>query len=354
MENYTAKKLMNQGVQGMIVKHLTPKGAERFRRCGNWIEFFECKDAAKRKVHDAEFCKHRFCPMCMWRLAHKDALRIAVLMDCLEAEARRAFVFATFTAPNVRAEGLPGEISRFNKAYKELMRRPEIERMNDGYVRKLEVTYNGSPTVTEGYYLKAKAHCDEKGLKPGDPNPNYDTYHAHFHCIYSVARGYFSGGRYLKRDRWLELWQGVMGDRSITQLDVRRVKRGDRDCVAGALDSKGALAEGRAAPRGDRAFLEIAKYAAKNFDFTHSQEVFDVFYGALRGRQLLTYGGSFAEASRRYKAGELEGYKTHDLTEYVSLALYKWAAGYKEARRRVLHEGEYRVLKKEALDDSPM
>ena len=352
MEKYSIKKYGNQEVFGMIEKYLTPKGVGRFEACGCWLEFFTDAEQTNFKVNNADFCKHRFCPLCMWRLAHKDALKISVLLDYLEQEHGRAFMFATFTAPNVKAPELPDEIKRFNIGFKNLMKREDIMRMNDGYVRKLEIKYNGETHITPEYYLKAKDHFDRRGLKVGDPNPNYDTYHTHFHCIFSVTRGYFSGGRYVKRDRWLELWRHVMGDDSITQVDVRRLKRGDKNKAAGEGDAKGTAKVPDVEYRDG--FFEIAKYAAKDTEFTHSQEVFDVFYKALHKKQVLTYGGSFAGANKLYKLKLLEHYKTPDRTEYVYLVFFRWLEGYREEKRRALVPGEYEALKKLALDESPM
>ncbi|MDD3002214.1 MAG: protein rep, partial [Candidatus Riflebacteria bacterium] len=55
----------------------------------------------KKKLHKGSFCGNRFCPMCAWRKARKDALKISVIMKWLEAEYDKAFVFVTLTAPNV-------------------------------------------------------------------------------------------------------------------------------------------------------------------------------------------------------------------------------------------------------------
>lgn len=152
----------------------------------------------------------------------------------------------------------------------------------------------------QGYYFAGK------GLKIGDPNPNYDTYHPHFHVLVAVNKSYFSGGTgHISKKRWLELWQEVMNDKTITQVDAqevvfREVKKGDEEHKE-AFESA----------------AEIAKYTAKDSDYLHSQEVFDTFYKALSGRQKTTYSGLFAEASKKYKNGELDDYKDKDLAEYV-------------------------------------
>jgi plasmid rolling circle replication initiator protein Rep len=307
MTKYSAKKTGNQEVSMFTDKHLMPKSQQRFCECGNWIDFFADREVSKLKVYQANFCKNRFCPMCAWRLAHKDALKISVLMDYIEAEHGMAFIFVTLTAPNVRAENLRDEITRYNKAFKRLVERDEIAKINRGYIRKIEVTYN----------------------------QERDDYHPHFHCVFAVNPSYFKSRDYIKQDRWLYLWRDVMRDSSITQVDVRRVKK------------NGGGADGR-----NKAINELAKYAAKDKDFAISQEVFDVFYAALKGRQFITFNGLFAEANKMYKAKKLEHYKTLDTTEYVWLLLYRWGAlGYTEERRGEIDPAEYAQLKKDAVDE---
>ena len=49
----------------------------------------------------------------------------------------------------------------------------------------------------------------------------------------------------------------------------------------------------------------------------YSQEVFDVFYKALKGRKTLTYNGKFQELKKLYKANKLDDFKPVDDTQYV-------------------------------------
>lgn len=305
MIKYNTKKVRNQDTYMLVDKHIPYKSKKRFCECGNWIESLSDREESKMKVYHANFCKNRFCPICAWRLAEKDAMKISVLMDYIKAEHDKDFIFVTLTAPNVKAEDLIDEITRYNKAFKELVRRDVIEKINKGYIRKLEITYNAVR----------------------------DDYHPHFHCIFAVNSSYFKSRDYVKQEIWLNLWRDVMKDESITQVDVRRVKVGG--------------AGGR-----DKAVREVAKYAAKDDDYTRGQEIFDVFYGALKGRQVLTYNGLFTMANKKYKDKELEHYKTRDETEYVWLILHQWGGlEYIEKRRREIDQNEYKRLKKDSVDD---
>jgi plasmid rolling circle replication initiator protein Rep len=291
MDNYNIKKKRTQQVTNYIDKHVSLLTEQRICSCGSWLEFLVDKDMAKKKLHNAMFCENRFCPMCAWRKARKDALMIGIMIQWIEEEYGKDFIFVTFTAPNVKGDKLRDEISNYNKAFYRLLRRDEIIAMNQGFVRKLEVTFNAIR----------------------------DDYHPHFHVIFAVNKGYFKNKEYIKQSRWLELWQEAMRDDSITQVDVRRVKK-----TAGGDERS-------------KAIYEVAKYAAKDEDYTRSQEVFDVFYKSLKGRQVLTFGGLFKEAVKKYKSKELEHYKTVDETEYIWQILYTWGGSeYAEKRRREL------------------
>lgn len=79
-----------------------------------------------------------------------------------------------------------------------------------------------------------------------------------------MEKGYFNDkDYYISRDRWLELWQQVTKNPIITQADVRKVR---------------SLRKNR--------IYKIAKYSAKDSDYLISQEVFEVFYKALKGKTL--------------------------------------------------------------------
>src|SRR5699024_11326907 len=82
---------------------------------------------------------------------------------------------------------------------------------------------------------------------------------------------------YIKRDRWLELWQQVTKNPLITQVDVRKVR---------------SLKENR--------IFEIAKYSAKDSDYLQNQKVFEVFYKALKGKRLIVFSGLFKERSEEH------------------------------------------------------
>jgi len=297
IDDYNIKKPKNQEVIKYTDKHFTPNSQERISECGNWIEFFANREVNRLKVHQANFCKDRFCPMCAWRTAKKDALKIGVLMKYIEQEHGKVFISVTLTAPNVKAEDLKGEITLYNKAFKKLVERKAFKKINQGYIRKLEITYNAER----------------------------NDYHPHFHVVFAVNKGNFKKADYIKQETWLNEWRDVMNDQSISQVFVKRF---------------------------DSNINEIAKYAAKDSDYTKSQEVFDTFYNALKGRQVITYNGLFAEANKMFKAKQLDHYISQDDTDYAYMLLYRWGKKeYIEAERRELTDEEKKKVNRVLIDE---
>ena len=333
LNKYNYKKPKNQVLAKMVDKHVSEKTAERIEECNNFMAFITNCDCTKGKQVAGNSCKNRFCPICTYRLSKKDALKIHIIMKYLEDKHDTKYIMATFTAPNVKGNELQSEISRYGRAFKNLEKRKEVSKVNKGFIRKLEVTYNKEETITYDMWhgLKGKKpmgeYYERKGLRIGDDNPNYDTYHVHYHVIFAVNKSYFTSKNYIKHEEWLRLWREAMDDESITQVDIRRIKRGQ--------DKNGDI-------------NEIAKYAAKDSDYLINQEVFDVFYKSLKGRQIITYNKLFKEAVKLYKAGELDHYKTSDTTEYVNMIYYKWGGKvYNETERRELtprEKAEYNNL----------
>lgn len=69
----------------------------------------------------------------------------------------------------------------------------------------------------------------------------------------------------------------------------------------------------------------MAKYSGKDSDYLSSQKVFDAYYRALKGKQVLVYSGLFKEARKLLKNGDLDYLKEVDPTEYIYQIFYIWA-----------------------------
>ena len=302
LEKCTDKRLKNPKFSDYIKSFVSQKMNLRIIDCGTFLELLGDFEMENRKINKANFCKNRFCPMCSWRLACKDSLEISILMEHLRCEENKEFIFLTLTTPNVKGDSLEEEIKKYNKAFKKLMERKEVKNIVKGYIRKLEVTYQKEQYITKDLWKRKKDYYEKRGLVVGDLEPNYDTYNPHFHVVLAVNKSYFNQTtQYISRERWLELWQLSTGDKSITQVDVRKAKSNNHKEV-----------------------YELAKYSAKDSDYLVSRPVFETFYKALKGKQVLVFSGLFKDAHKMYKLGELDIYKKQSDIEYVYKLYYNW------------------------------
>lgn len=272
---YQPKKKQNLKIYEFIDNKLSEGGRELFKDCSTFNQFISTSDKEKSKLIASNSCKNRFCPICAWRKACKDAMKIATVMEAIKLEENKEFLFLTLTTPNIKGGAVKREIDRFNKAFNKLFKRRNVSRSIRGYIRKLEMTYN----------------------------KERDDYNPHFHVLLCVDKNYFKRKElYIKQKEWLSMWREVTDLPEITQVHIQKVEL---------------IREGNAVG-------EIAKYSAKDYEMATSQEVFDVFYSALKGRQLVVYGGMFKDYALKYERGELDKYKSKDKNEYFYKIILTW------------------------------
>lgn len=315
-EKYEPKKIKNLELMEFMFDKISEKGIERMRECSTFNQFVATEDKTKKKMVASNPCKNRFCPICTYRKARKDGLMLSVLMKAIQEEKNQEFLFLTLTTPNVKADVLKAEIDRFNHAFHKLFRRKQIKKSIKGYVRKLELTYN----------------------------KERDDYNPHFHVILSVNKSYFTDkDYYISHEKWLKNWRectglnGITenGTDEITQLHIAKVRKG-----------VGKNSEGSA-------ISEIAKYSAKDSDMLLSEDVFDVFYRVLKGRQLLTFNGLFKEYKKKFENKELEKYFDKDDNEYIWKLLATWNNDLNKYEQlyELLSEDEFKEFNGKNIDE---
>lgn len=330
LEKCTDKKRKNPKFTSYIAPLTTKKNVERTSECGDHLFMLADLNLEHFKLHKGNFCGNRFCPMCSWRLACKDSLEISILMEHLRKEENKEFIFLTLTTPNVKGHDLNDSIKQYNKSFKKLMERREVKNITKGYIRKLEVTYQKEKCITKELWKVKKAYYKKRGLQIGDLEPNFDTYNPHFHVVIAVNKSYFTDkDYYINRERWLELWKSATKDDSITQVDVRKAKINDY-----------------------KEIYELAKYSAKDTDYLISRPVFETFYKALKGKQVLVFSGLFKDAHNMYKHGELDVYKKKDEIKYIYIVYFNWCKKhYEKTRMRELTEDEKEELNQDLIDE---
>lgn len=332
---YTDKKDLNRKAGNYLEKHLSVPSISRIDSCHDFMRFLTTEKLDKRRLELANSCGNRFCPICTWKTARKDAIKLAIMSQAISVKEKHEFIFLTLTSPNVTEENLHSEIDRFNKAINKLFKRKKVAENIQGYVRKLEVTTDQEKYITDELFSRKKNYFEKRGLSVGDANPQYNTYNPHVHIILSVKKRYFKDG-FISQAEWLEMWRSCMKDERITQVDVRKVRKGQKNI--------------------DGAILEVAKYTAKSSDLYHSERVFDTYYGALKGRQLLVYSGTFKDYAKQYEKGLLDEFKQADDTVYTHLLRSVWQSSNYENTIRELTPEEFekyneRALKIEESDD---
>ena len=255
---------------------ITEKTLKRISNCADYMSFLQgmeiSKDGeigeSKKVVVKGSFCNHRFCPVCGKNKARKDTLRLMTLSNWITNGLGKRLLFLTLTVPNCKDYELRDTITKMNIAFNRYMKYKIFEDIILGHVKKIEVTYNSDKE-----------------------NKSYNTYHPHFHVLIAVEPDYFRHG-YIKHSVWLEKWQKVMKDSSITEVHVQTVKNTDKFC------------------------LELGKYIAKDSDYLISQEVFKTFYTSLKGCRMLTYSGLFKIGIKKYEKDGLKEF-TEDRKDII-------------------------------------
>ena len=302
MEKYTEKKQRNQVFQKFIKRHIGENQMDLVEDCNTFLSFVADKTLEKQKLYKANSCKNRFCPVCAWRKARKDALGLSLMMQYIKQQENKEFIFLTLTTPNVMSDELENEIKRYNNSFRKLIKRKKVGSVIKGYVRKLEITYN----------------------------KKRDDYNPHFHVLIAVNKSYFTDKRYyISQQEWLDLWRDVTGISEITQVQVQKIRQNN-----------------------NKELYEMAKYSGKDSDYLINQKVFDAFYKSLKGKQVLVYSGLFKEARKLLKNGDLDYLKEIDPTEYIYQIFYIWKQ--KEYLASELHdltEQEKRELNHQMIDE---
>ncbi len=326
---YRVKKDLNRKAADYMEKHVSVKMINRFDTCSSWFHHLTNKEMSVKRLCRTDACGNRFCPICTWKTAKKDAIKISILMEAVKEIEGKEFLFLTLTAPSVSGEELREEIDRFNQAVNRLFQRRNVKRVVKGYIRKLEVTTDQEKFVTEKLYKRKKNYYDWRGVKVGDPNPTYNTYHPHMHVIVAVNKSYFNmPSEFISKAEWLEMWRGCMKDNSITQVDAKKVRATETS--------------------NSNAVLEIAKYSAKGSDLYHSESVFDTFYLALKRRQLIVYSGMMKDYAKKFKNGELDRFKKENEDEYTHLLQSVWKGSTYDSKLRELTQEEMEAYNERA------
>lgn len=308
--------------------------SNRVFSCGTFLEFRVTEQ--EKRLHGANFCRDRFCPMCNWRRSLKIFGQVSQIMNVLEARGYR-FLFLTLTVRNCKGQDFPATVKMifdgWRKFYHDYFRKGKaLKGVVCGAFRSLETTINH---------------------KTGE-------FHPHLHVILAVTPDYFHKS-YIKQEQWAEMWREACGLDYKPIVDIRTVAP-KRDKRTNEMSLAGAVAE-------------VAKYAVKDDDYltTAESEELDgqlslsgadrtyylrVLMQGLTGRRLVDMVGCFREVKRALGLDDAEdGDLIHvdpdeEIREDVAYLIvrYRWRNGvYVESVQR---PGE--SVPDEAWDEPPI
>lgn len=184
--------------------------------CGTHLTF-----NSDKHLIAANFCRQRICPMCQYRRSIKMFVQMYEVVKVLEDKYR--FLHLVLTIPNVNdGKELVNGIRFLYKSYNKLMSYKCTKSTIKGALRCCEVSYNYEN----------------------------DTFHPHLHILLVVPPSYFTDSkRYIKYDKWVELWQKACKSDIPYQVSIRAIKKGDYAGVA-----------------------EVCKYCVKPLDFNKGND----------------------------------------------------------------------------------
>lgn len=237
-----------------------------------WISNHETGEM-RLKLREAIFCRVRNCPICQWRRTKLWMARFLQASPTLCAKYPTArFILLTLTVPNKPVHELRPLLGDMNKAWNKFIKRKELKGVL-GWIRTTEVTREKK-------------------------RPMYA--HPHFHVLLMVPSNYFTKN-YIKRERWLELWQESMCDQSITQVDVRAVK-GEKRPKNAQEEAEAPHQPGIVLQELWEVAAEVLKYAVKPSDLIgngpedpESVEWFKTYVEQVHKLRFMATGGVFKD-----------------------------------------------------------
>lgn len=259
--------------------------------CSSYLEFSKTTDGNKKLIN-ARFCRVRLCPMCSWRRSKKIFAQVSKIIQEVNKDKPREYIFLTLTCKNVQATELREQIKHLLQAFKKMFDgNSKIKKICLGYFRGLEVTRN---------------------------NDN-GTYHPHIHCIICVNKSYFRSRDYIKQKEWRDIWQHYL------KLEYNPVVHIEK------------------ANKSYKSISELSKYTVKSKDiFLNTEKETDqniiTVHNALHRVRLIGMGGLFKEYHKKLNLdnpedenANLVNTETEPIDKLATdiILKYNWHVGYK-------------------------
>lgn len=283
-----ARHKLSNGYLALAYDDIDVNKARRLRDCASWLEFERGDDGMR--LHNANFCRVRLCPICAWRRSLKTYAQVSSVVDAMQN--RYSYVFMTLTCRNCTGNDLSDTITHLLKSLDRLAKRKCWQQAYKGFFRGLEVTHN---TLD-------------------------DTYHPHLHLLLAVNKSYFSSRYYISQERLTELWQQALRADYTPITDVRRIYG-----------------------TGAKAIAEVAKYSTKASDiiciddWDLTVDTVRVLDSALANRRLTGWYGVFKDYHKQLHLDDNDdGDLVHteadinNADDDTTRIVYTWHTGYSQ------------------------
>ena len=86
-QNDWGRRKMANELLAIAYEDVNKRKAERLRNCATWLSFAAGADGRLR-LHDANFCRVRLCPICQWRRALKTYSHTRSIVEAMTADYR--------------------------------------------------------------------------------------------------------------------------------------------------------------------------------------------------------------------------------------------------------------------------
>ena len=289
-----SEKASKTRVLADIYEIVNPSKAVRLRNCASFLDYHVCENGKKRLVN-ANFCRVRLCPMCVWRRTLKIFSQTSAIMDVINNEFGYEYIFLTLTMKNCEPDDLSEAIDMMMNSWNKFSKYKDFKQAIKGFYRGFEVTHNLDPN-----------------------SKDYDTFHPHFHCVLAVNKSYFKSRDYLSQEKWTNLWAKALGVTYHPVVHVKKIKGNTALAVA-----------------------EVAKYAVKDGDYIIPDDeqmtlkTVELLDRVLAKRRFVSFGGIFKDVHKRLNLDDPEdgdlimSRYTPDLPDY-KLITYVWHSGYRQ------------------------
>ena len=295
---------------------ISPSAYLALERCCSWLLFRRYVEGSVLKLHKADFCRHRLCPVCNWRKSLKLFSQMKeVSARLLQDFPGARYLFLTLTVKNCSGAELAQTIDKMNFGFKLLANAGKTNASAKavkanllGYAKAMEIKYDAEKTITPEMYAQRKKYYIERGLKAGSPNPNYGMYHPHFHVLLMVKPSFFTGKGYVKQEQWAEIWQDCMKLDYTPQVDIRAIKPNKRATEESAADAAmtAAISETMKYPiKPDSLKLDAVESMSEKEKDELAEAIICLSH-AMKGRRLVTFGGEILKARKALKQDDIE------------------------------------------------